>query len=65
VIACHLKHDWSQICNGTIVFEDTGALLPDGTIIEPHRAASRATTDGFTAESGTPARCPGAARTRQ
>ena len=25
------------MCNGVIVFEDTGDLLPDGRIIPPHR----------------------------
>ncbi|MGW1711594.1 DUF5999 family protein [Streptomyces sp. NPDC002206] len=25
------------LCNGVLVFEDTGELLPDGQIIAPHR----------------------------
>lgn len=24
-------------CNGLLIFDDTGALLPDGQIIAPHR----------------------------
>ncbi|MER6481409.1 DUF5999 family protein, partial [Streptomyces filamentosus] len=24
-------------CNGVLLFEDTGELLPDGTIVPPHR----------------------------
>ncbi len=28
------------LCNGVVVFEDTGDLLPDGRIIAPHRAAA-------------------------
>ncbi|MFJ2629206.1 DUF5999 family protein [Streptomyces sp. NPDC087532] len=28
----------SLLCNGVLVFEDTGELLPDGQIISPHRA---------------------------
>jgi Family of unknown function (DUF5999) len=34
VIACHPEQGWSLLCNGVIVFDDTGALLPDGTVIE-------------------------------
>jgi len=30
---------WSLLCNGVVVFEDTGALLPDGRSIPPHRPA--------------------------
>jgi hypothetical protein len=26
------------VCNGTIVFDDTGELLPDGRVVNPHRA---------------------------
>jgi anti-sigma regulatory factor (Ser/Thr protein kinase) len=39
VIAAHPGQGWSLLCNGVVAFEDTGALLPDGTVIEPHRAA--------------------------
>lgn len=28
---------WSRLCNGVVVFEDTGEVLPNGTIIPPHR----------------------------
>ncbi|WP_326681672.1 DUF5999 family protein [Streptomyces sp. NBC_01237] len=28
---------WSLLCNGVLLFEDTGELLPDGRIIAPHR----------------------------
>ncbi|WP_425315717.1 DUF5999 family protein [Streptomyces globisporus] len=27
----------SLLCNGVLVFEDTGELLPDGRIVAPHR----------------------------
>lgn len=27
----------SLLCNGVLVFDDTGELLPDGQIIAPHR----------------------------
>ncbi|WP_181785341.1 DUF5999 family protein [Streptomyces phytophilus] len=28
---------WSLLCNGVVVFDDTGELLPDGRVINPHR----------------------------
>lgn len=37
VIVCHPEQGWSLLCNGVVVFEDTGELLPDGSIIAPHR----------------------------
>jgi Family of unknown function (DUF5999) len=38
VVAAHPEQGWSLLCNSVVVFEDTGDLLPDGTIIAPHRA---------------------------
>ncbi|KAA6216561.1 hypothetical protein ACVW0K_001189 [Streptomyces filamentosus] len=45
-VACHPEQGWSLLCNGVLLFEDTGELLPDGQIIAPHRplTASRITT---------------------
>ena len=37
VISCHPEQGWSLLCNGVIVFEDTGELLPDGSMVSPHR----------------------------
>lgn len=37
VITSHPEQGWSRLCNGVIVFEDTGELLPDGRTIAPHR----------------------------
>lgn len=37
VIAHHPEQGWSLLCNGVILFEDTGELLPDGQTIAPHR----------------------------
>ncbi|WP_329458868.1 DUF5999 family protein [Streptomyces sp. NBC_01497] len=31
------EQGWSLLCNGVVLFEDTGELLPDGQIIAPHR----------------------------
>ncbi|MFD7861398.1 DUF5999 family protein [Streptomyces sp. NPDC059783] len=30
------EQGWSLLCNGVVLFEDTGELLPDGQIISPH-----------------------------
>jgi len=37
VVSCHPEQGWSLLCNGVIVFEDTGELLPDGRCIQPNR----------------------------
>ncbi|CAL9380168.1 DUF5999 family protein [Streptomyces sp. enrichment culture] len=46
LVAAHPEQGWSLLCNGVVVFEDTGELLPDGQIIAPHRPldASRVAT---------------------
>ena len=31
----HPEQGWSLLCNGVIVFEDTGELLPDGRCVAP------------------------------
>ncbi|MFH8698990.1 DUF5999 family protein [Streptomyces chartreusis] len=35
--ASHPEQGWSLLCNGLLVFDDTGELLPDGQIVAPHR----------------------------
>ncbi len=37
VLVAFRDQGWSLLCNGVILFEDTGELLPDGAMIEPHR----------------------------
>jgi hypothetical protein len=37
VTASHPEQGWSRLCNGVIIFEDTGELLPDGRTVAPHR----------------------------
>ena len=37
IVATFREQGWSLLCNGVIVFEDTGEILPDGTFIAPHR----------------------------
>ena len=36
-IASHPEQGWSLLCNGVVIFEDTGELLPNGVMIAPHR----------------------------
>ncbi|MDT9695157.1 DUF5999 family protein [Streptomyces sp. P17] len=38
VVAAHPEQGWSLLCDGTIVFDDSGELLPDGRVVTPHRA---------------------------
>ncbi|MFI0348895.1 DUF5999 family protein [Actinomadura sp. 9N407] len=37
IVASHPEQGWSLLCNGTVLFDDTGELLPDGRVIAPHR----------------------------
>ena len=37
VIASHPEQGWSLLCNGVIVFDDGGQLLPDGVALEACR----------------------------
>ncbi|GES30252.1 hypothetical protein GCM10012285_44730 [Streptomyces kronopolitis] len=41
-MAHHPEQGWSLLCNGVLLFEDTGELLPDGQVIAPHRARATA-----------------------
>ncbi|MGY0489904.1 DUF5999 family protein [Streptomyces sp. WG-D5] len=38
VVAAHPEQGWSLRCDGTIVFDDTGELHPDGAVVAPHRS---------------------------
>lgn len=38
LVAFHPEQGWGLLCNGVVVFEDTGELLPDGQSLLPHRA---------------------------
>ena len=35
VVASHPEQGWSLLCNGVIVFDDDGQLLPDGRVTAP------------------------------
>ncbi|MEU9736864.1 DUF5999 family protein [Streptomyces sp. NPDC048002] len=37
VVAAHPEQGWNLLCDGTIVFDDSGELLPDGRVVTPHR----------------------------
>ncbi|MQA01293.1 MAG: hypothetical protein GEV07_00725 [Streptosporangiales bacterium] len=36
-VASHPEQGWSLLCNGVVLFEDTGELLPSGQVVAPHR----------------------------
>ena len=38
VLVSHPEQGWSLLCNGVVLFEDTGELLPDGKCVEARRA---------------------------
>jgi len=37
VIATHPEQGWSLLCNGVVLFDDLGELLPDGHALAPPR----------------------------
>ncbi|MFI0510159.1 hypothetical protein RKD19_002146 [Streptomyces canus] len=37
IVAGHPEQGWNLLCNGAIVFDDTGELLPDGRVVAPRR----------------------------
>src|SRR5690348_15496851 len=36
-VAAHPEQGWSLLCNGVVLFDDTGALRPDGSAVAPAR----------------------------
>ncbi|MFC0042624.1 DUF5999 family protein [Actinomadura rayongensis] len=36
-VARHPEQGWSLLCNGVVIFDDTGELLPDGGVVAPRR----------------------------
>ncbi len=42
-VVSHPEQGWSLLCNGIVVFEDTGELLPGGDTVAPHRPTVRST----------------------
>ncbi|MCY0932113.1 DUF5999 family protein [Streptomyces sp. H27-H1] len=41
-VTSHPEQGWSLLCNGVLLFEDTGVLTPDGAVRDPHRMSTRA-----------------------
>ncbi|MEU7161448.1 DUF5999 family protein [Streptomyces chrestomyceticus] len=41
-LVAHHPEQGCRLCNGVLLFEDTGELLPDGRVIAPHRAGAAA-----------------------
>jgi hypothetical protein len=39
VVVTYPQQGWSLLCNGVVIFDDTGELLPDGSPVPPHRPA--------------------------
>lgn len=37
-IACHPEQGWSLLCNGVVLFDDGGAILPNGSTRGPQAA---------------------------
>ena len=37
VVAAHPEQGWTLLCDGAIVFDDSGELTADGRIVAPHR----------------------------
>jgi hypothetical protein len=37
-LAAHPEQGWSLLCNGVIVFDDLGEILPDGRAVAPPNA---------------------------
>jgi hypothetical protein len=37
----HHEQGWTLLCNGVVVFDDTGELLPDGRAVAPQPARPR------------------------
>ncbi len=42
IVAAHPEQGWNLLCNGVVIFDDTGELLPDGRVIAPHRPTTAA-----------------------
>ncbi len=41
IVAAHPEQGWVLLCNGVVVFDDTGEILPDGRAVPPQRPARR------------------------
>ena len=55
-VVSHPEQGWSLLCNGIVIFEDTGELLPGGAAIPPHRPTD---LTAFATTTDVPAEVPG------
>jgi hypothetical protein len=39
VASGHPEQSWNPVCDGAVVFDDTGEPLPDGCTVHPRRCA--------------------------
>jgi hypothetical protein len=37
IVSSHPEQGWNLLCNGIVMFDDTGELLPDGRIVAPRK----------------------------
>jgi Family of unknown function (DUF5999) len=42
IVASHPEQGWSLLCNGVVLFDDLGELLPDRLAIPAHRPGAAA-----------------------
>jgi hypothetical protein len=42
IIASHPEQGWNLLCNGVVVFDDNGAIMPDGTCTPAQQSARHA-----------------------
>jgi hypothetical protein len=56
-VVSHPEQGWSLLCNGIVMFDDTGELLPGGETVAPHRPTDIRLGRAFTPgpEEGPPA----------
>ena len=36
-VSRHPEQGWSLLCNGVVLFDDTGEILPSGRVVAPRR----------------------------
>jgi hypothetical protein len=58
-VITHPDQGWSLLCNGVILFEDTGEILPTGRTVEPRRGPARYVAPRGIARPPSPRRAAG------
>lgn len=57
-MASHPEQGWSLLCNGVVVFDDTGELLPGGVTVAPHRPTDIRISQAFARPAPLPPAAP-------